>query len=145
MTRSSSLDCISLRRLIKMIGAPEMVMLESIQEWVQARKLMRRTTSITSKDIKLVQAFYIGMLGNTIQNGERPSGTLAQSVCMASQQQTRGMVRVAEVGISGRCSARQEQSRRSCEASRTVPSFVVCASMHHPRSAPSSHFASGKP
>jgi hypothetical protein len=40
-----------------------MVCLESLQEWVQARKMVRRTSAATEGGLKLVHAFYIGMLG----------------------------------------------------------------------------------
>lgn len=43
--------------------APEMVCLESLQEWVQARKMVRRTASATDNGLKMIHAFYIGMLG----------------------------------------------------------------------------------
>lgn len=43
--------------------APEMVCLESLQEWVQARKTVRRTADVTNGGLKLVHAFYISMLG----------------------------------------------------------------------------------
>ncbi|KAE8447066.1 hypothetical protein EG329_011201 [Mollisiaceae sp. DMI_Dod_QoI] len=43
--------------------APEMVCLESLQEWVQARKMVRRTAGATDSGLKMIHAFYIGMLG----------------------------------------------------------------------------------
>lgn len=50
-------------QLIKMLLAPEMVCLESLQEFVQARKLVRRASVYAGNDFKLVHAFYIGMMG----------------------------------------------------------------------------------
>ena len=52
-----------LLQLVKTILAPEMVCLESLQEWVQARKMMRRSSTATEGGLKLVHAFYIGMFG----------------------------------------------------------------------------------
>lgn len=50
-------------QLVKTIMAPEMVCLESLQEWVQARKMVRRTAAATDNGLKMLHAFYIGMLG----------------------------------------------------------------------------------
>ena len=50
-------------QLVKTTLAPEMVCLESLQEWVQARKMVRRSVAATDGGLKFVQAFYIGMLG----------------------------------------------------------------------------------
>lgn len=50
-------------QLVKTLLAPEMVCLESLQEWVQARKTVRRCGPATDGRLTMVQAFYIGMLG----------------------------------------------------------------------------------
>ena len=50
-------------QLIKMILAPEMVCLESLQEFIQANKMKTRTAAATKNELKLVQAYYFGMLG----------------------------------------------------------------------------------
>lgn len=52
-----------LAQLVKAILAPEMVCLESLQEWVQARKMVARSKDATNGGLKMVHAFYIGMLG----------------------------------------------------------------------------------
>lgn len=52
-----------LAQLVKTILAPEMVCLESLQEWIQARKMVKRSANATEHGLKLVHAFYIGMLG----------------------------------------------------------------------------------
>ncbi|KAK8164189.1 hypothetical protein IWX90DRAFT_415979 [Phyllosticta citrichinensis] len=52
-----------LAQLVKTILAPEMICLESLQEWVQARKMVKRSSHATQDGLKIVQAFYVGMLG----------------------------------------------------------------------------------
>lgn len=49
-------------QLVKTIIAPEMVCIESLQEWVQARKMVRRSAQPTQGGLKLVHVFYVGML-----------------------------------------------------------------------------------
>jgi hypothetical protein len=48
---------------VKMILCPEMVCIEALQELIQAIKMKRRASARTGGDLKLAQAFYIGMLG----------------------------------------------------------------------------------
>lgn len=50
-------------QLLKTLLAPEMVCLESMQEWVQARKTVRRCTPATDGRLGMTQALYLGMLG----------------------------------------------------------------------------------
>lgn len=50
-------------QLVKTLLAPEMVCLESMQEWVQARKTVRRCAPATNGRLGMSQAFYLGMLG----------------------------------------------------------------------------------
>lgn len=46
-----------------MVLAPEMVCLESLQEWVQARKLKRLTANTTHGELQLIHGYYLGMMG----------------------------------------------------------------------------------
>ena len=48
---------------MKTLIAPELIAVEGAQEWTQARKLMKSCALVTGGDLKLVQAFYVGMLG----------------------------------------------------------------------------------
>lgn len=43
--------------------APELIAVEGAQEWTQARKVVKRCEQVTSGQLSLVQAFYVGMLG----------------------------------------------------------------------------------
>lgn len=52
-----------LAQLVKTILAPEMVCLESLQEWVQARKMVKRSAAATDGGMTMIHSFYIGMLG----------------------------------------------------------------------------------
>ena len=47
---------------IKAIFAPEFIAVEGLQEWSQARKVVRDCEQLTEGQLKLVHAFYIGML-----------------------------------------------------------------------------------
>ncbi|KAI9680874.1 MAG: hypothetical protein M1817_004314 [Caeruleum heppii] len=47
---------------LKTIFAPEFIAVEGLQEWTQARRMMRTCAGWTGGDFKLVHAFYIGML-----------------------------------------------------------------------------------
>jgi hypothetical protein len=49
--------------LIKTIIAPEFIAVEAAQEWTQARRIVRQCSEYTNGEMKLVHAFYIGMLG----------------------------------------------------------------------------------
>lgn len=49
--------------LFKMLLAPDLVCLESLQEWIQARKLVRRVDKAIGMQLDLSQSFYIGMMG----------------------------------------------------------------------------------
>lgn len=49
--------------LIKTIIAPELIAVEAAQEWTQARRIVRQCLEHTNGEMKLVHAFYIGMLG----------------------------------------------------------------------------------
>ena len=46
----------------KTIIAPEFIAVEGLQEWTQARRLVRSCANLTGGRLKLVHAFYIGML-----------------------------------------------------------------------------------
>ncbi|KAK5956339.1 hypothetical protein OHC33_002916 [Knufia fluminis] len=46
-----------------MLLAPEMVCLESLQEWIQAKKLTRRVDKANGAQLDSSQAFYLGMMG----------------------------------------------------------------------------------
>ncbi|MCJ1431026.1 hypothetical protein MMC27_000376 [Xylographa pallens] len=47
---------------LKTIIAPELVAVEGLQEWSQAKKVVKECTEYTGGHLKLVHAFYIGML-----------------------------------------------------------------------------------
>lgn len=47
---------------LKTVIAPEFVAVEGLQEWTQARKMVKNCTNVTAGRLKLVHAFYIGML-----------------------------------------------------------------------------------
>ena len=49
--------------LFKSILAPEFIAVEGLQEWSQARKIVNDSAPLTGEGLKLIQAFYIGMLG----------------------------------------------------------------------------------
>ena len=49
--------------LIKTIIAPEFIAVEAAQEWAQARRIVKQCSESTNRELKLVHAFYIGMLG----------------------------------------------------------------------------------
>lgn len=49
--------------LIKTIIAPEFIAVEAAQEWAQARRIVQQCSEHTGGQLKLVHAFYIGMLG----------------------------------------------------------------------------------
>jgi hypothetical protein len=49
--------------LIKTIIAPEFIAVEAAQEWAQARRIVKQCSESTNGELKLVHAFYIGMLG----------------------------------------------------------------------------------
>jgi hypothetical protein len=49
--------------LIKTIIAPEFIAVEAAQEWAQARRIVKQCSESTGGELKLVHAFYIGMLG----------------------------------------------------------------------------------
>lgn len=50
-------------QLVKSLLAPELVCLESLQELIQARKTVRRCAKATNGELKLIHAFYLGMMG----------------------------------------------------------------------------------
>ncbi len=47
---------------LKTVIAPEFVAVEGLQEWTQARKMVKNCSKVTAGRLKLVHAFYIGML-----------------------------------------------------------------------------------
>ncbi|KAK3077930.1 hypothetical protein LTS18_008880, partial [Coniosporium uncinatum] len=47
---------------LKAIIAPEFIAVEGLQEWSQARKMVKRCEEMGVNDMKLVHTFYIGML-----------------------------------------------------------------------------------
>ena len=47
---------------LKTIIAPEFLAVEGLQEWSQARRMMKDCAEVTGEGLKLVHAFYIGML-----------------------------------------------------------------------------------
>jgi hypothetical protein len=49
--------------LIKTIIAPEFIAVEAAQEWAQARRIVKQCSERSRGELKLVHAFYIGMLG----------------------------------------------------------------------------------
>lgn len=49
--------------LVKTVIAPELIAVEAAQEWTQARRIMKQCSECTNGELKLVHAFYIGMLG----------------------------------------------------------------------------------
>ncbi|KAF4500795.1 hypothetical protein FAGAP_2994 [Fusarium agapanthi] len=50
-------------QLVKAVLAPEMVCLESLQEFLQARKAVRRCPATTNNEFKTVRGFYLCMMG----------------------------------------------------------------------------------
>jgi hypothetical protein len=62
--------------LIKTIIAPEFIAVEAAQEWAQARRIVKQCSESTSGELKLIHAFYIGMLGirYRIPSDEKGSG-----------------------------------------------------------------------
>ena len=46
-----------------MLFAPDLVCLEALQEFVQARRMTRRTSDETDGQLKLIHAYYLGMMG----------------------------------------------------------------------------------
>ena len=48
---------------LKTLIAPELIAVEGAQEWTQAQRVVKSCADTTGGDLKLVQAFYIGMLG----------------------------------------------------------------------------------
>lgn len=48
---------------LKTFIAPEFIAVEGAQEWTQARRVVKSCASITNGDLKLIQAFFVGMLG----------------------------------------------------------------------------------
>ena len=58
---------------LKTIFAPEFIAVEGLQEWSQARKMVRNCAGPTGGRLKLVHAFYIGMLALRYRtpNGEK--------------------------------------------------------------------------
>ena len=49
-------------QFVKAIIAPEFIAVEGLQEWTQARKMVKDCEDLTEGEIQLVHAFYIGML-----------------------------------------------------------------------------------
>ncbi|KAL8937196.1 MAG: hypothetical protein Q9211_003808 [Gyalolechia sp. 1 TL-2023] len=47
---------------LKCLFAPEFIAVEGLQEWKQAQKMVRDCSGLTGESLKLVHAFYIGML-----------------------------------------------------------------------------------
>lgn len=56
-------------QLVKAILAPEMVCLESLQEFLQARKAVRRCFDSTNGELKTIQGFYLCMMGVRYNSG----------------------------------------------------------------------------
>ena len=56
--------------LLKTIIAPEFIAVEGLQEWSQARKIVKDCSSLTGGCLKLVHAFYIGMLALRYRTAE---------------------------------------------------------------------------
>jgi len=48
---------------LKTVIAPELIAVEGLQEWSQAQKVVKNCEELTGGGLKLVHAFYIGMLG----------------------------------------------------------------------------------
>ena len=49
--------------------APELIAVEALQEWSQARNTMRNCAMYTNDEMQMVQAFYIGMLALRYKSG----------------------------------------------------------------------------
>ncbi|MCJ1451411.1 hypothetical protein MMC28_001748 [Mycoblastus sanguinarius] len=47
---------------LKAVIAPELIAVEGLQEWIQAQKMVKNCAGLTGGSLKLVHAFYIGML-----------------------------------------------------------------------------------
>ena len=50
---------------LKGVIAPEFIAVEGLQEWSQAQKMVKNCAGLTGGSLKLVHAFYIGMLALT--------------------------------------------------------------------------------
>jgi len=48
---------------LKTVIAPECIAAESVQEWLQARRIVRQCAQSINGDFKIVHAFYLGMFG----------------------------------------------------------------------------------
>lgn len=48
---------------LKALIAPEFIAVEGLQEWAQARRMVIDCAASTGEGLKLIHAFYIGMLG----------------------------------------------------------------------------------
>ncbi|KAI8722591.1 hypothetical protein NCS52_00403200 [Fusarium sp. LHS14.1] len=57
-------------QLVKAILAPEMVCLESLQEFLQARKAVRRCAKATNGEFRTVHGFYVCMMGVRYNDGD---------------------------------------------------------------------------
>ncbi|KAJ4065559.1 hypothetical protein NW756_005760 [Fusarium oxysporum] len=57
-------------QLVKAVLAPEMVCLESLQEFLQARKAVRRCAATTNNEFKTVHGFYLCMMGVRYNSGD---------------------------------------------------------------------------
>ncbi|CAH0056144.1 unnamed protein product [Clonostachys solani] len=57
-------------QLVKALFAPEMVCLESLQEFLQARKAVRRCYEATGGRFKVIHGFYLGMMGVRYRVGD---------------------------------------------------------------------------
>ena len=69
--------------LLKTIMAPEFIAVEGLQEWSQANKMVRSCARLTGGCLKLVHAFYIGMLALRYRTpqGEK---VMAESIYLAA-------------------------------------------------------------
>lgn len=47
---------------LKTVFAPEFIAVEGLQEWAQAKRMVRDCSMLTGGDLKLVHAYYVGML-----------------------------------------------------------------------------------
>ncbi|CVL10974.1 hypothetical protein FPRO06_07955 [Fusarium proliferatum] len=56
-------------QLVKAVLAPEMICLESLQEFLQARKAVRRCATTTNNEFKTVHGFYLCMMGVRYNSG----------------------------------------------------------------------------
>lgn len=86
-------------QLVKMLLAPEMVCLESLQEWIQARKMIKRCADATGGGLCMVHAYYSTMLAIRYHHG--PAGYRTLWPAQLAWLLNNGLVRWVDRGAWG--------------------------------------------